>query len=281
VRHAGLEVELLPMTTTGDRNLQGSLATVGGKGLFVKELEQAMQEGRADLAVHSMKDVPAQLPDGLRLEAVLPAEDPRDALVSNRYPSLDALPRGARVGTASLRRSCQLRHLRPDLDIGVLRGNVDTRLRKLDEGEFDAIVLACAGLKRLGLAQRITVALPTEQSLPAIGQGTIGIECREGDRRVRALLAPLNDDATACRLRAERALNARLAGSCQTPLAGHAEIRGERLRLRALIGMPDGTRLLRDEIEGPVSDAEALGSTLGDRLLAAGASEILRVLRGG
>jgi hydroxymethylbilane synthase len=279
--HPALVVELLPMTTSGDRNLEGPLSQVGGKGLFVKELEQAMLENRADLAVHSMKDVPAHLPEGLTLAALLAAEDPRDAFVSNRFATFDELPQNARVGTSSLRRQAQLRHRRPDLEIIVLRGNVETRLRKLDEGEFDAILLACAGLKRLGLSARIRSALSAEQCLPAIGQGVIGIECRSDDENVKALVAPLNDLLTARRIAAERALNAKLYGSCQTPLAGFAEIENGRLRLRALIGMPDGSRLVQADVSGPAEDAASLGEAAADRLLAEGGGDILRALRSG
>jgi hydroxymethylbilane synthase len=277
-KHAGLRVELLPLVTTGDVRLEGPLSQVGGKGLFVKELEQAMLEHRADIAVHSMKDVPAHLPEGLCLPVVLAAEDPRDAFVSNRYANLDELPRGARVGTASLRRQCQLHHHRPDLEFSLLRGNVETRLRKLDEGHYDAIILACAGLMRLGLHDRIRSALPTELCLPAIGQGVIGIECRADDSRTLGLIAPLNDADTAIRLRVERALNAKLGGSCQTPLAGHAELHGAALHARARIGMPDGSRLVEAELHGNAANAEALGVALAERLLAAGGADILHVL---
>jgi hydroxymethylbilane synthase len=276
--HPGLRVELLPMTTQGDQLLSASLAGVGGKGLFVKELEQALLEGRADLAVHSMKDVPARQPDGLALCAFLQGEDPRDAFVSGRYATLGALPRGARVGTSSLRRQAQLRALRPDLQISDLRGNVGTRLRKLDEGQYDAILLAAAGLIRLGLSTRIREALPVERFVPAIGQGIVGIECRADDARTRSLLAPLDDVASTVRLRAERALNARLGGACQVPVAGHAVINGETLHLDALVGAPDGSRLVRDHIAGTPGEAERLGETLAERLLAAGARAILATL---
>lgn len=277
--HPGLQVELLPMVTTGDIKLEGPLSQVGGKGLFVKELEQAMLEGRADIAVHSMKDVPAHLPEGLCLPVVLAAEDPRDAFVSNTYATIDDLPKAAHIGSASLRRQSQLRHYRPDLVFSLLRGNVETRLRKLDEGNYDAIVLACAGLKRLGLGERIRAALPTELCLPAIGQGTIGIECRADDSSTQALIAALNDQETATRLRAERALNARLGGSCQTPLAGHATLINGELHLRARIGMPDGSRQLEVEMHGPAETAEALGTALAERLLIAGGADILQSLK--
>jgi hydroxymethylbilane synthase len=277
--HPGLEVTLVPMTTSGDRNLEGPLSQVGGKGLFVKELEQAMLENRADIAVHSMKDVPAELPAGLLLETVLESEDPHDAFVSNRYAGVNDLPQGARVGTSSLRRQCQLKHHRPDLEIEVLRGNVETRLRRLDEGRFDAIILACAGLRRLGLASRIRSVLPEDLCLPAIGQGIIGIECRESDSRIRSLLAPLNHAPTAVRMRAERALNARLSGSCQTPIAGHAVLDGKGgIMLRARLGMPDGSRVIEQALAGPAADAERLGKQLAERLLESGGAAILEAL---
>jgi hydroxymethylbilane synthase len=277
--HAGLRVELLPLVTTGDLRLEGPLSQVGGKGLFVKELEQAMLDGRADLAVHSMKDVPAHLPQGLCLPVVLAAEDPRDAFVSNRHAGFDELPRGARIGTASLRRQCQLRHRRPDLEFSLLRGNVETRLRKLDDGQYDAIILACAGLNRLGLGARIRAVLSTDVCLPAIGQGVIGLECRSDDAPTLARIAILNDPATAIRMQAERALNAGLGGSCQTPLAGHAELANGELRLRARIGLPDGSRLLETELHATPDRAAELGATLAARLLAAGGADILHSLK--
>lgn len=273
--YAGLQVELVPMTTRGDQILDTALSKAGGKGLFVKELEQAMLDNRADLAVHSMKDVPAQQPEGLELIAFLEGEDPRDAFVSNRYQRLDELPAGAQVGTSSLRRQTQLAIRRPDLQIGLLRGNVGTRLRRLDEGRFDAILLACAGLRRLGLGDRIRESLDVEHFIPAIGQGVIGIEARSGDIRTRDLLSVLHDPVSHVRLRAERSLNARLGGSCQVPVAGHAVVDGERLRMQALIGAPDGTHSVRDWIEGACDDAEALGVQLAERLLAQGGREIL------
>lgn len=276
--HPGLEVSLVPMTTAGDQLLSSPLANVGGKGLFVKELEQAMLEGRADLAVHSMKDVPVQQPDGLALVAFLEGEDPRDAFVSNRCTSLDALPQGAVVGTSSLRRQTQLRARRPDLAVRDLRGNVGTRLRKLDAGEYDAILLACAGLIRLGLGARITQSLDAQTFIPAIGQGIVGIECRADDARTRALLAPLHSPVSAARLAAERALNGRLGGACQVPVAGHARLAGSRLRLEALVGAPDGSRQVRGEIEGEVAAAAALGVELAERLLREGAREILAAI---
>lgn len=276
--HPGIGVELVPMTTQGDRLLTTSLAAIGGKGLFVKELEQAMLEDRADIAVHSMKDVPVQQPDGLVLAAFLQGEDPRDAFVSNEYISLDALPQGAHVGTSSLRRQAQLRRLRPDVRVSELRGNIGTRLRKLDQGEYDAILLAAAGLIRLELAARIRERFDVERFVPAIGQGIVGVECRSDDARTRELLAPLHDKQSQDRLTAERAMNARLGGACQVPVAGHAVFDGERLRLTGLVGAPDGSALVRDVIEGPRDDAAALGARLAQRLLEAGARAILAPL---
>ncbi|WP_292998814.1 hydroxymethylbilane synthase [Nevskia sp.] len=276
--HPGHAVSLVPMTTQGDQLLDRSLATVGGKGLFVKELESAMLEGRADIAVHSMKDVPAVLPDGLILTAFLAGEDPRDAFVSNRYASLDELPHGAVVGTASLRRQAQLRGLRPDLVVKELRGNVNTRLRKLDEGQYDAILLAAAGLMRLGMHDRIKERFDVARFVPACAQGVVGIECRADDAATRALLAPLHDPYSATRLAAERSLNARLGGACTVPVAGHAVIRDGRLQLTGLVAAPDASRCVRDAIEGDAADATALGRELAERLLAGGAREILATL---
>jgi len=274
--HPGLVVTLVPMTTTGDQLLSGPLSQSGGKGLFVKELEAALLDRRADLAVHSMKDVPAQQPEGLMLTAYLEGEDPRDAFVSNHHATLATLPQGARLGTASLRRQVQARRLRPDLVVEVLRGNVGTRLRKLDEGRHDAILLACAGLMRLGLAARIRERLDPETFIPAIGQGIVGIECRRDDRHTQALLQVLDDAGSSTRLAAERAFNARLGGACQAPIAGHATRTADGgLRLIGLVGTPDGQTVLRDEISGPAIQAGVLGEQLADRLLAAGAREIL------
>jgi hydroxymethylbilane synthase len=278
--HPGLAVELVTMSTQGDRVLDSPLAKIGGKGLFVKELEQGLLEDRADIAVHSMKDVPAELPEGLEIGAILEREDPRDAFVSNTYGSIESLPHGACVGTSSLRRQCQLRAMRPDLRILDLRGNVGSRLGKLDAGEYDAIVLACAGLKRLGLAQRITVALSSETMLPAIAQGVIGIECRSGDSRVAQLITVLNDSETALRTTIERAMNARLAGGCQAPVAGYSELVDGVLEMRGLVGRPDGSDLVHAAISGPPDDAELLGQELADDLLAHGADAILRELLG-
>lgn len=273
--HPGLEVELVRMSTKGDKILDTPLAKVGGKGLFVKELEQGMLEGRADIAVHSMKDVPVELPEGLHIAAVLVREDPHDAFVSNEYQTLDELPEGARVGTSSLRRQVQLRERYPQIDIFDLRGNVNSRLAKLDAGEYDAIILAAAGLKRLGMEQRITTVLSPEQSLPAIGQGAIGIEARGGDVVIEPLLTVLDHPETSLRVAAERALNARLHGGCQVPIAGYATLEGDHLRLRALVGYPDGSRVLREELDAPRTDPEALGTEVAERLLARGADRIL------
>ena len=276
--HPGLVVELRGMTTEGDRKLDTSLAKIGGKGLFVKELEDAIARGEADVAVHSMKDVPMALQSGHVLGAICERADPRDAFVSNRYRDLDALPAGARVGTSSLRRESQLRALRPDLAIEPLRGNVPTRLRKLDEGQYEAILLAAAGLERLGLADRITVLLATEASLPAAGQGAIGVECR-GDRDdLLRLLAPLDHPVTALAVRAERAVARALAGSCNVPLAAYAEVSGGTMRLRGFVGSPDGTRTARAMVEGPPEEAERHGLALAQRLREVGAAEILAAL---
>ena len=277
--HPGLGIHLLPLVTQGDRT-PGSLAEAGGKGLFIKELETALLDGRADFAVHSMKDMPADLPAGLVVGAALERADPGDAFVSPLHATLAALPRGARVGTSSPRRQCQLRHRRPDLEIVVLRGNVETRLRKLDAGEFEATVLACAGLERLGLAARIRERLASEHMLPAVGQGVIGIECRD-DEVLRALLRPLEHGPTRSCLDAERAFSARLGGSCQSPIAGYAELRGDRLYLRGMVGSPDGTTVFADAIEGAADIAASLGTMLAERVLAAGAAELLHELVGG
>lgn len=273
--HPGLRVDLVTMTTEGDRILDVSLARVGGKGLFIKELEQGLLDGRTDLAVHSLKDMTVSLPDGLLLATVCEREDPRDAFVSNRYADLATLPAGARVGTASLRRQCQLRAAFPALDVVTLRGNVNTRLAKLDAGEFDAILLAVAGLKRLGFENRIRARLDTDVSLPAVGQGVVCIECRADDAETRALLAPLEHAPTRLCVRAERALNAALEGGCQVPIGGYAELRGERIHLRGLVGDPDGSRVIRAEIDGPATQAEQLGHALAADLLARGARVIL------
>jgi hydroxymethylbilane synthase len=270
-----LDVELVKMTTQGDKLLDTTLAKVGGKGLFIKELEQALLDRRIDLAVHSTKDVTATLPDGLHLAAICERADARDAFVSNTYAGLAALPPGARVGTSSLRRQCQLRANFPAHRIVELRGNVNTRLAKLDAGEFDAIILAAAGLERLGLEARIRARLTPEESLPAVGQGAVCIEARRDDDDINALLARLDHPPSAFCVRAERALNAALEGGCQVPIAGYAQLDGDRLRLRALVGAPDGSRIVRDEIRGPAAQAEDLGHALATRLLAQGAKQIL------
>tara|TARA_R110002167_G_scaffold6277_1_gene28643 strand:- start:5696 stop:6622 length:927 start_codon:yes stop_codon:yes gene_type:complete len=277
-RHPEITIELVGMTTKGDIILDTPLAKIGGKALFVKELEVAMLENRADIAVHSMKDVPMEFPQGLGLVVICEREDPTDAFVSNNYGSVDELPRGARVGTSSLRRQCQLRSLRPDLEIGDLRGNVGTRLSKLDRGEFDAIILATAGLLRLELSSRIQQRMSPLVSLPAGGQGAVGIECRNGDTDLIALLQELHHPDTADRVVAERAVNTRLNGGCQVPIACYAELEGEQLFLRALVGEPDGTRLLRCEMRGARTEAEQLGIAVAENLLAQGADEILSAL---
>jgi len=273
--HPGLRVELVPMVTRGDVILDTPLAKVGGKGLFVKELEQAMLSDRADIAVHSMKDVPVEFPAGLGLMTICEREDPHDAFVSHHYASVDALPHGAVVGTSSLRRQCQLSARRPDLIIRSLRGNVGTRLSKLDAGEYDAIILAAAGLKRLGLHERIRQIMPAEESLPAVGQGAVGIECRLDDHETIALLAALNDEDTACRVRAERAMNTRLEGGCQVPIGSYAILEGDQLWLRGLVGSPDGSQMICGERRGPRSEAEQMGISLAEELLDKGAREIL------
>jgi hydroxymethylbilane synthase len=279
--HPQLHVELVPMSTQGDKILDTPLAKVGGKGLFVKELETAMLEGRADIAVHSMKDVPVEFPEGLGLHTICEREDPRDAFVSNRFKAIADLPQGAVVGTSSLRRQCQLRAARPDLVIRDLRGNVNTRLAKLDGGEYDAIILAAAGLKRLEMAHRIAAFIEPEQSLPANGQGAVGIECRLNDVELHALLAPLEHTETRTRVLTERAMNRALQGGCQVPIGAYALVEGDQIWLRGLVGSPDGTQVIRDEIRGPLADGEALGEQLAQRLLAAGADVILaEVYRG-
>jgi len=273
--HPDLEVELVRMTTQGDRILDSPLARIGGKGLFVKELEVALLEDRADIAVHSVKDVPMELPEHLELPVILEREDPLDAFVSNDYASLDELPEGSRVGSSSLRRQCQLRARRPDLVVTDLRGNVNTRLAKLDSGEYQAILLAAAGLKRLGFQQRIRARLEPAVSLPAVGQGAIAIECRQGDEVVGPLIASLNHRDTSDRVRAERAFNRHLEGGCQVPLAAHAVLQEDRIRLQGLVGAMDGSRILYAETDGPRQEAEALGVALAVDLLDQGAGELL------
>jgi hydroxymethylbilane synthase len=276
--HPGIKVELLGMTTKGDRILDTPLAKIGGKGLFIKELEVGMLEGTADIAVHSMKDVPVEFPEGLELAVIMEREDPRDAFVSNNFDSIDALPEGATVGTASLRRQCQIQARRPDLKITPLRGNVNTRLSKLDNGDYDAIILAAAGLIRLGFSDRIRAFIEPDESLPAIGQGAIGIECRSDDERIKAFIAPLHHSETSTRLAAERAMNERLNGGCQVPIAGHATLDGEALTIHGLVGEPDGSKIIRASRSGPTSEAISLGTAVADELLEKGADAILKKL---
>lgn len=276
--HPRLIVELVPMVTKGDIILDTPLAKIGGKGLFVKELEQALLDGRADIAVHSMKDVPIDFPKGLDLVTICERDDPRDAFVSDGYANIDALPQGAIVGTSSLRRQSQLLAMRPDLVIKQLRGNLGTRLKKLDNGEFDAIILAAAGLKRLGLHQRIRTEIAPEQILPAVGQGAVGIECRIDDTRVRKLLAPLSHTETTYRVLCERAMNTHLQGGCQVPIGSYAELKGDQIHLRALVAETDGANIIRGEITGPLKDVEALGIKLATQLLDDGARAILEKL---
>ncbi|MDH4871463.1 hydroxymethylbilane synthase [Pseudomonas sp. BN515] len=278
--HPGIKVSLVPMVSKGDKLLDAPLAKIGGKGLFVKELETALLENEADIAVHSMKDVPMDFPEGLGLYCICEREDPRDAFVSNRFDSLDALPAGSVVGTSSLRRQAQLLARRPDLKIQFLRGNVNTRLAKLDAGEYDAIILAAAGLIRLGFEDRIRSSISVEDSLPAGGQGAVGIECRTADSEIHALLAPLHHQATALRVTAERALNKHLNGGCQVPIACYAILEGDQLWLRGLVGEPNGGKLLRAEARAASADAEALGVKVADELLEQGAGDILKAVYG-
>ena len=273
-------VEILGMTTQGDQILDVTLSKIGGKGLFVKELETALENGSADLAVHSLKDVPMHLPSGFALACIAEREDPRDAFVSNDFDDLQALPAGSVVGTSSLRRESQLRARFPHLKIEPLRGNVQTRLRKLDEGQYAAIILAAAGLKRLGLGQRIRAILSSEDSLPAVGQGALGIETRADRADLKALLAPLHHADTATCVLAERAMSRALAGSCQVPLGGFAEMQNGKLRLRGFVATPDGSRLLRAEMTTSAGDPEALGDAVAQNLLRQGAGEILAALNG-
>lgn len=276
--HEGLEVELLTFVTQGDKILDTPLAKIGGKGLFVKELEAALLDGRADLAVHSMKDVPMALPEGLSLAVICEREDPYDAFVSNQYTHFDQLPLGAKLGTSSLRRKCQILKQRPDLDVIDLRGNVGTRLAKLDDGLYDAIILASAGLKRLGLSERIRHHLPAELSLPAVGQGALGLECREQDSVTLDLIRPLLHASTDACVRAERAFNAYLEGGCQVPIAGFATLVGTQLSIEGRVGSVDGKTLLISKMTGNVEQAEQLGVQLAQDLLAQGAAELLAAL---
>ncbi len=277
-QHRDVAVELIAMTTKGDRVLDAPLATAGGKGLFLKELEESLLDGRADIAVHSMKDVTVMLPDQLHIPVICERAEPLDAFVSNRFESLQSLSVNARVGTSSLRRQCQLRHAFPGLDVVNLRGNVNTRLAKLDAGEFDAILLAAAGLQRLGMADRITALIDANISLPAVGQGAVGIECRRDDDRVNDLVSPLDHHPTHTRIRAERALNAALEGGCQVPIGGYAELHGQQLWLRGLVGKADGSVVLHGDAVGPADEPEALGRAVASQLIAQGADEILREL---
>ncbi|MEP5567084.1 MAG: hydroxymethylbilane synthase [Halioglobus sp.] len=279
--HQGLDVVLLGMTSRGDQLLDVPLAKVGGKGLFVKELETALLDGSADIAVHSMKDVPMEFPEGLTLGVICEREDPTDAFVSNHFKSLEQLPEGSVVGTSSLRRECQLRARRPDLEVKFLRGNVNTRLRKLDEGQYDAIILASAGLIRLGFADRIADSISVDDSLPAGGQGAVGIELRTGDSEVLDLLQTVHHPLTAQRVSAERAMNQKLNGGCQVPIACFAEhLEDGQLRLRGLVGRPDGSEILRAEAHAPADRAEGLGVTVANDLLAQGAAAILAEVYG-
>jgi len=279
--HSNVTVELVKIKTLGDKILDVPLAKVGGKGLFVKELEEAMLDGRADLAVHSMKDVPMAFPDGLGLVAICERDDPTDAFVSNHFSSLDDLPQNAVVGTSSLRRESQLRANRPDLQIRMLRGNVNTRLAKLDAGDYDAIILASSGLKRLGFEARIRNCMPDTLSLPAVGQGALGIECRLDDQELRAMLAPLNHTDSADRVKAERALNTRLNGGCQVPIAAYALLEdNDMLWLRGLVGAVDGSRIFRAEGRVHRSEGERLGRELAEDMLAQGADKVLAEVYG-
>jgi len=275
----GRQVELLTLVTTGDKILDVPLARVGGKGLFVKEIEEALLDGRADLAVHSLKDVPTFFPPGLVLGAITEREDPRDALCAPRHGALDALPSGARVGTSSLRRRAQLLALRPDLEVVDVRGNVQTRLSKTD-GDVDAVILAYAGLKRLGLQERVTEVLPIARSLPAIGQGALAIEIREGDAEMIEAMRALEHDATRAAVTAERALLATLEGGCQVPIAGHATVEGDRVSLQGLVASLEGATVLRVTEEGPVAEAEAIGVRAARRLEELGARKILDAIEG-
>jgi hydroxymethylbilane synthase len=278
--HPGLIVTLVPMVSRGDKLLDSPLSKIGGKGLFVKELETALLENEADIAVHSMKDVPMDFPQGLGLFCICEREDPRDAFVSNTFASLDELPAGSIVGTSSLRRQAQLLARRPDLKIHFLRGNVNTRLAKLDAGEYDAIILAAAGLIRLGFEDRITSAISIEHSLPAGGQGAVGIECRSADTQLHALLTPLHHADTAVRVTAERALNKHLNGGCQVPIACYAVLDNDQMWLRGLVGDPAGSLLLRAEARAPQADAQALGVQVAEALLEQGAAKILKAVYG-
>lgn len=273
-----LNVELVSMTTEGDRFLDAPLVAVGGKGLFIKELEQALLNGEADIAVHSMKDVTIDLPDELSIPVILKREDVRDVFISNSYKQIEDLPDGAVLGTSSLRRQSQVKALRPEIELKDLRGNVGTRLRKLDNGEYDAIMLAAAGIIRLGLKERITQLIPESVLLPAIGQGAIGIECRAGDTEVYELIAPLNDRQTSLCVETERAFSRRLFGGCQLPIAGQASIKGNEMNLVGLVARIDGSEVIKSELSGDIENCDETGTTLAESLLERGADEILKEL---
>ncbi|MBW1851776.1 MAG: hydroxymethylbilane synthase [Deltaproteobacteria bacterium] len=279
-RHPNIRVELVRIKTTGDKILDSPLSKIGGKGLFVKEIEEALIEKSVDLAVHSMKDVPAELPDGLTIAVFPEREDPRDALISRGNLTLDQLPKGATVGTSSLRRAAQLLHIRQDLNMVPLRGNVDTRLRKLESGELSAIILATAGLRRLGLADRITQVLSSERVLPAIGQGALGLEVRRDDEQTISHIKFLNHKSTEITIRAERAFLKKMQGGCQVPIAGFARLDAETVHLTGMVAELDGTNLLRDEIAGEMNQTEKIGITLAERLLSVGAGKILESIYG-
>ena len=277
--HPDIDIEIIGMTTQGDRFLQASLASAGGKGLFVKELEQCLLENNADIAVHSMKDVPFELPDSLEINTILEREDPRDAFVSNTYSSLSDLPANATVGTSSTRRECQLKALRNDLDIQPLRGNVNTRLSKLDNGQYDAIILASAGLKRLGFSNRISSVIEIETSLPAIGQGAIGIECRQDDDATKSLLRPLHHEVTAQSVSAERAISTALSANCHLPIAAHAHQNDESIELAALVGLPDGSKMIRSKATGSLENISNVTGVVIEELINGGAYELINSLR--
>ena len=274
--HPGLNIELIKMTTKGDQILNSPLSKIGGKGLFIKELEVGMMEGVADIAVHSMKDVPYEIPPGFELGAILKRENPFDAFVSNNFDSINDLPQGAKVGTCSMRRIVQLKAIRPDLEILDLRGNVNTRLQKLDNGEYDAIILACAGLIRLKFEDRIKQQIPAEQSLPAVGQGAVGIEIRENDQEILDLIAPLIDTETSYRITCERAMNARLEGGCSVPIAGFSTIENDQITLTGLVGNVDTGIILKERVSGSIDESEKLGVVLADKLISLGAKDILK-----
>jgi len=274
--HPGLNVELVKMTTKGDQILNSPLSKIGGKGLFIKELEVGMMEGVADIAVHSMKDVPYEIPPGFELGAILKRENPFDAFVSNNFDSIDDLPQGAKVGTCSMRRIVQLKAIRPDLEILDLRGNVNTRLQKLDDGEYDAIILACAGLIRLKFEDRIKQQISAEQSLPAVGQGAVGIEIRENDQEILDLITPLIDTETSYRITCERAMNARLEGGCSVPIAGFSTIENDQITLTGLVGNVDTGVILKEHVSGSIDESEQLGVALADKLISLGAKDILK-----